>query len=578
MSSEDFQITFDCPKCDKRVSVSEDKEGQTVYCPHCVQQVHVPGEMSANDKLLAGLLDDDEPDHPGSLKIDGISGDAEDGVSWHIKCHICDSLLLVTKAQVGSQVKCNDCYSMLDVKPKKGMELPEKDSASEASESDAAPTITAVSGLSEKARVADADLESDELTLLPPVDLPKEFKSAQSETLIEDVIDELPVLLEEEPVEVVELEEIPDEPLVLADPIEVEKPAIEKVFDLQASENEDAADPDSGDEDSDEEIEIIGVAPEVANQQLGQAPTGSSSPKALPRIPRKGKKQPKAIPVGGEVDAPIRVHAKRKRKKPGPSVNRPKVTSQRYDFESAELGQILDKAMGLLKTSNLWLLALCCVLLMSVGSGIWHSYATNIVDDPAAIGDAAKEIKRNNWYYWGMGSLIGRPIYFLGYVLLLFAGGVVFRETALGKVKIESGLVSDRASFVDTLMLFGFSMFIAAFAVAIMWEPFIVLPAQMLLAGLFLLPAWRNQNPYMIVSGDIGEMIKMSASWRNWFAVTGIAAAGCLFGGALLEVPWPIISFFSSIIGSFVVVIATLLFAAGSGWHCGWTVEKMEVD
>lgn len=560
MASGDPDIEFDCPKCDKRLSAAADRSGESIYCPHCAAQVHIPGPMSMTDQLLAGIVDDDEPDHPGTLKIDGISNAAEDGSSWHIKCDICDSVLLVSDQQVGSKVKCNDCFSMLEVKPNKAKEKVEAGTGK-------GSTLEIVEDVAvvKEPKSEPTQSDNDELTLMPAIELDPEIASAQKESLLEDIV------AEEDPLELTEeiLKEVDDEPISLMDPVEVSKPPASEVFALEAEAREPAIlIEDSNADDSDEEIELINVAPEVANQQLDAFI--DDSPQALPRMPRKGK-QPAAIPVDeGTSEAPVRVHAKKRSSKSKSSRSAPPAThsgTRNFDFAAADVTAILDKSLGVLKTGNIWIWALGCITLMATGSAIWHALAPQMARDQFELG--------HRMYYWGIGWLAGRSLFFGGYLILLFVGAVIFRETARGESKVDSVSASDRSNFFSTMLLFGFPMFIAALPMVILWETFFALPFQLFLAGVFLFGAWKNQSPFQIVSGSIAESFSFSDSWKNWTAGTGIAAAGCIIGGMLLEAYWPVISIFTSIVGAFIVVVSTLLYAAVSGWHCGGVVEKM---
>jgi len=154
---------------------------------------------------------------------------------------------------------------------------------------------------------------------------------------------------------------------------------------------------------------------------------------------------------------------------------------------------------------------------------------------------------------------------------------VIFRETAQGETKVKSVAVTDAADFTSTMLLFGFSMAIAALPCMFFGYMWISLPVQFLLAGCFLFAAWENQGAFAIVSGSIaGSFAQHSSSWKKWFAGACLAAGGGVVGGLLMEVNMPIISVFTSIAGAILITFATVLYAAISGWHCGNVVEKMK--
>ncbi len=561
MASADPNINFDCPECDERVSVTSDKVGNQIYCPHCADQIHVPSSMSVTDKLLSGMIEEEEKEHPGTLKIDGISNSADDGSSWHIKCAICDSVLLVSDQQVGSQVKCNDCYSMLSVKPReKNLDL--EDGVRDGSDLEVIEDNVSVS-----LRDRRSD-DSDELTLMPELKLAPEVTDAQKETRLDDaVVEEEPLseLTEEHLVEDVEEED--DEPILLMEPVSIAK-TVSPMFGLTQP---DGADDDDDEDDSDEMIEMLDVSPDELNKPEPPLVAPSAATQ-LPRIPRKGKKQAPSIPVenGEETEAPIRVHAKRRRKKPSAEPqNRPPVKS-RFAFEKASFSEVLDKAVGVLKSANIWIWSLVAIGLMALGSAVWQWVRTDLAE-PDTYSFAEDLLG------WGIGLLCGQSVFFIGYIILLFVGGVVFRETAQGKTKVDSISVTDSADFTSTMLLFGFSMFIAALPCMFFGYMSISIPFQFFFAGALLFAAWKNQGAFSIVSGSLLNSISQnSASWKNWLLGAGLASLGGIVGGGLMEVPMQIISVFTSIAGAIIITFATLLYAAITGWHCGSAVESLQ--
>ena len=542
MASADPNYSFDCPQCKERLSVSSEKIGNQIHCAHCAEQVHVPNPMSTADKLLAGLVDDeDEFEHPGSLKIDGIGAGADDGSTWHMACHICDSTLLVSSQQVGTKVKCNDCYSMLPVLPNAAAKLTAGIAdGSDLEVVDEEVVIPASSPASKSVG------DSGEFSLAPAVELDPEIAEAQKEIFLDDLVEE-------------------------DDPMEVTSNP------MFAGSSRSARAPDtSEDDDDDEMIEMLDVPPEQLNEPAAYvAPVvAARSPVELPRMPRKKGKRPAAIPVesneADEEEAPIRVHAKRRPKKEKSSTAERTRAPKGFQFESASLNDVLDNAMGILKTGKIWIWALVSIVTMAIGSSIWHWIASYQVDsETATLG--------SRMLNWGAGTVFGTGTFLVGYIILLFIGGVIFRETAHGETKVDSVSVSNAPEFTSTMLLFGFSMMIAALPCMLFGLMFLTVPFQFLLGGCFLFAAWQNQSAFSIVSANIfNSFSQYSESWKKWFAVAAIAAAGGFIGGLLMEAYWPIISVFTSIAGSIIVTLSTLLYAAVSGWHCGNVVEKMK--
>jgi DNA-directed RNA polymerase subunit RPC12/RpoP len=515
--------------------------------------------MSVTDKLLAGMIEEEEDDHPGTLKIDGISNSADDGSSWHIKCHVCDSVLLVSDQQVGSQVKCNDCYSMLSVKPReKTLDL--EDGVRDGSDLEVIKDNVSVSLRDHRSD------DSDELTLMPELKLAPEVTEAQKETRLDDAVIEEPLAeLTEEHLDE-DAEEEDDEPILLMEPVSIAK-TVSPMFGLTAPDGAD----DDDEDDSDEMIEMLDVSPDELNapEPPLEAPSAATQ---LPRMPRKGKKQAPSIPVenGEETEAPIRVHAKRRRKKPtAEPQNRPPVKS-RFAFEKASFSEVLDKAVGVLKSANIWIWSLVAIGLMAIGSAVWQWVRTDLAE-PDTYSFA------ENLLGWGVGLFCGQAVFFIGYIILLFVGGVIFRETAQGKTKVDSISVTDSADFTSTMLLFGFSMFIAALPCMFFGYMFISIPFQFFFAGALLFAAWKNQGAFSIVSGSLLNSISQnSASWKNWLLGAGLASLGGIVGGGLMEVPMQIISVFTSIAGAIIIAFATLLYAAITGWHCGSAVESLQ--
>jgi DNA-directed RNA polymerase subunit M/transcription elongation factor TFIIS len=554
LASAGSNYNFDCPECDQELTVSHKQTGSQIPCTHCGKIIHVPSPISTAEKLLVGMIEEEEFEHPGTLKIDGIDDANEDGSSWHIKCHICDSVLLVHEEQVGGKVKCNDCYSMLDVLPNRKLQKIKGVADGSDLEIIEEEAIVAVP----KSRPKHDD---DELTLMPAADLSPEVTDAQKENFLDELNEDEPLT------ELTEVHLDEDEPLQLSDSVSVSK-VDNPMFRAAAPVEFD----DDDDDDSDEMIEILDVSPEKLNEDNGIAflpdSSGGEKTKELPRMPRKGKKQPAPIPVpGDDDDAPVRVHAKRRPKKKTRSA--PSQIVKEFEFDQATPNEFLEKAMGVLGSRKIWVWAAMSILLMATGSAVWQWIRP---ENPPPEGMVFSE----RIIGWASSMLFGQLVFFAGYIVLLFVGGVIFRETALGKTKVESVSVANMPDFTSTMLLFGFSMFIAALPCMFFGLMPVSLPFQFFLAGIFLFAAWKNQAAFQIVSGSIFESFsEHAASWKNWAIGAGIAAVGGVVGGGLMEVYVQGISIFTSIAGAILVAMVTLFYAAITGWHCGNVVEKM---
>ena len=491
--SLDPEIYFDCPHCKILLTVPQQQAGKKLICPKCGQKTTSPANDSRSDEtnwMLDGLDDPTQkPDIPDTLKIDGVSNE-DDELAWDITCHVCDSLLLVNQQQVGTQVRCNDCHSMLNVEPPK--ETPKSHRPSKAiatnTAKDSGPNMD----------LADDD---DFLQLAPAVELPSE----------------------REP----QLEEFATAPAETATTTE---------------------------DDSDEMIELLDVPPQELNRHRDSALAAAD---------------------GKADEAPVRVYAKRHPKKkqtPNPSADSAgdeNGNDALSDFPDMSLGKVIDRSVAILQSGAILTWAAAAILLMAFGSAFWHwNGAADLDPETTSI--------VNRIYQSGVGLLFGHGIFLIGYLVLLYVGGVIFRETANGQAEVKSVSSANALDFRSTLLLFGFSMFVAASPWLMVGWMFLTFPFQFFLAGVFLFSAWNNQSPFMIVSEGLFDSFSLHLNdWKRWAASTVIAAFAGIIGGALMEVSVPALSIFTSIGGAILITIATLFYAAATGWHCGSLVQQM---
>ena len=311
--SADPEIYFDCPNCKILLSVSKQQAGNKILCPKCGQKVDSPSTTSDNDWMLDGLTDQErQGDIPDSLKIDGISND-QDELAWDITCNVCDSTLLVNQQQVGTKIRCNDCHSLHEVQP------PKEQQADDA-------TTKAANSKSRREPAIDDDL----MQLAPAIELPSEYKAAQTETLLRD---------------------IPD--------LDIEPQAAAAATVKPVTSFSSGAE---SDDDSDEMIELSDLPPEALNRNRDAAP-----PAAAER----------------ESDAPVRVFAKRssKKKKEVEAL----VESIAPDaFADMSLGGIIDRSVRLLQSSAILIWAAGAILLLAFGGAFWHWIGPDRLDPETA--------------------------------------------------------------------------------------------------------------------------------------------------------------------------------------------------
>jgi len=137
------------------------------------------------------------------------------------------------------------------------------------------------------------------------------------------------------------------------------------------------------DGDEDEMIELIDMPPEVANQRRKLA---DSNPVVLPRMPRK-KKTPDPIKVVGadgladDRDAPVRVHAKRK-KKSGQQKNRDEklhrisdevAPGDRFRLSDSTFSSAGNQLVEMLNSPGVFVWGGAAIVAMWVGNAFWYS-------------------------------------------------------------------------------------------------------------------------------------------------------------------------------------------------------------
>ncbi len=554
-----------CSKCSASFAVKS--ENDKPLCPDC--------RSDDIDALLEGIHPGIEAgasradDHPGSLRIDGLDDLHHDSDSWSIRCPICESTLLVTEELIGSKVKCSDCYSKVNVLPRPGGSASGSSRANKKTPASQSPggdvgadqSAESTSDLFEDLTPASEDF--GELTLAPPVELDNELIQAMPlEVTIDDAVEEDDVTQDGN-----------GEVLQLGDPpIEEIEPAVPMPeVPIAAAVMPTVEDPFADDDDDDDEmIELIDMPPEIANADVSAA-----TPVAMPRIPRQ-KKTPDPVKV--EDDAPVRVHAKNKKKpkpeKPNESArNGAKPAKDRLRIGDLGPAGVFDKSLAMLQSIGVYIWAGLAIVLLWVGSAAWHGFGPANPTEGAAM--------TNRIVDWGVGMAVGRIPCWIGYTLLLFVSGVIFRDAANGKTTVEETRPTDASDFFSTAMLFGFSMFIAALPWLLTGLLSVILPLQLILAVLFLTSAWDNQSPYGIVSATIlTSFSECRDAWMVWGKCIALAILGVAIGGGMMDIPLRGVSIFTSLVGAVLVTFATLIYATVTGWLAGEVSDTLskEVD
>ena len=123
MPTED--LNFDCPFCLALISAPANPKASEAQCAACGRSVPVP---AVGNVLASGDSDDLAADSAADLNQllevdDGSQGMLGEKGTFGLQCPTCDSRLLVGLRQVGEQIKCGDCFSMVKVRQPTSAEL-----------------------------------------------------------------------------------------------------------------------------------------------------------------------------------------------------------------------------------------------------------------------------------------------------------------------------------------------------------------------------------------------------------------------------------------------------------------------
>ena len=181
----------------------------------------------------------------------------------------------------------------------------------------------------------------------------------------------------------------------------------------------------------------------------------------------------------------------------------------------------------------------------------------------------------------GLKILFGYLPYYAGLIGLWTTAGFIFRDAAEGFSKVQRWKVAGQSEFWSTFLLFAFSFFIAGLPAAVF--SLIMIPMRMVIAPLFLISAWFNRSPWMIVSTDWFSAISENKSqwmtvyyWFVAFAFIGFAAGLLFMTRGWVEVF--AVDVLLTIMGIGINVVLTLAFAAIAGWHTGAVIESLDTE
>lgn len=473
--------------------------------------------------------------------------------SFGVRCSVCDSRLIVSLAQVGKQVKCDDCFSMIKVRPPTAKEREQIEKQIRLSlevESDSNDPASADDG-----ELKLAPLEEDELDEAEVV-----------AEIVEDTDDE-PLTLRDEPV--TDLNEVPDDDFadVLLDE-EDEDVSRDPQEDDFPNEVEDDLGEDllSGDLSLTGPMELEDAS--FVDPAMLAAAAKKSKDKAKKKKPSKGSEgnapeeslNPYRSKSAQQAEASERGESfKSKSKKSGAASKYPEM---RFDT-------FFGSAVEMVTEPSVAARGFIVAALMAIGNVIAHAaLSTYSAIEAPTMGDTA------TMGFWRLG--VGWLPYAIGTILLWYFCGVIFREAADGKKKIDSWKLGPTTEWSSTLLITAVSFTIAGAPAMMLMSIYITAPVRFLLALPFLTAVWYAQSPFAIISSDVVmHFRKNGKQWKTVFLVVLALASIAFVAGVLMHVPVPWLNILTSTLGAVFLSFVTMAFAAVAGWHSGMVVEEL---
>lgn len=466
------------------------------------------------------------------------------GDYYRLMCPFCQTLLTVVPEQEGTKVKCPDCFSMLDVgpPPSKKTKKPQRGGQTWTEDAKAGKT------------------------------------GGSAEGGLQPVADELSQFLEDDPTESRTAEAVEDEgDLKLADSFE--RPSIRSMYGFESG-NADLLAPkkrNRGKKKTEDALEADDLPPADG---IDEFPVAESD---IPTLESIGTLVPESEPEAG-VDAAqqrnraTRESGSRKRivervgqhqKESDPSDSIQDDGRRRPKFQHAELFMA---TVSMVTDARVLLAAGVATVLMLVG-GIACEAILPVGTDTSSWEMSATLAKT------GLKILFGYLPYYAGLVGLWVTAGFIFRDAAEGYSKVQRWTVAGQSEFWSTFLLFAFGFFIAGLPAAVF--TLLMIPMRMLIAPLFLISAWFNRSPWMIVSTDWFSAVAEDKSqwttvyyWFVAFAFIGFLAGLVFFMRSWVEVF--AVDLLLTILGIGINVVLTLAFAAIAGWHAGAVIESLD--
>jgi hypothetical protein len=532
ISREGLETGLNCPVCDLLLEPSSIAELLASATP---AESHFPDPIRESN---SDLVDGNEPaaatspaKDDGPLRIEGLEDTEE---TFAIKCRICDSHILTKDSQVGKTIQCPTCFSSIEVQlppfsGKKKNRPPLRPNYLEMRYESETSTGSRTTGTNESAEPPEDELKLENLPeeenntrekdrSVPPVSL-SPAGSGDPESNLEQ----------------------PPRPL-----------SRRELYELAQKRERERRQPKSffGKSNSPKSTASKSTSPKSGAS--GRSGLGKTSDAAN-------------FHAGDSTDDPS---------KPGDSSEHPNSPLNLDQTKGVSDQSLTIPLAGRLLTglfSDGWLYLPLSLVITLLCCGNWLA----LVFSPAPEAEILEWLKMMT-----MRALLGGIPYLLGTLGLWYLAGVVFREAAEGNLRVRSWSLGNPEQFASTLGLFGFSFFVAGLPIApFAWfgtTPFMLLhPLRFLLSPLFLVAAWYNQHPLGIIAID--SMTHLKSHWIGWsqlyVMILGLSFISFVGSGLLLLGPVRVFFWlvpFLSLMGAILLSLATLSFAAISGWHAGY--------
>ena len=459
---------------------------------------------------------------------------SDSGEYYRITCRFCDTILTVTPEQVETEVKCPDCFSILEVgkltKKRKSKPIGRGGRSHKPGKS----------GVSEDSLGGD-ELKLSETFERPPISPLFGLEASQEDLLAprkRKSADEADADLDAEA-------ESPPSKIKSSQP--KKKPSA-KPKSVSAS------------SDYDQDLELELDEPLPVDDVLSLESIGTLVPDSEPGADEVVVAKPRT-------GAKVAPRKKKRSRRESAAPQEAKV--RRPDFKPANLFMA---TVGMLSDVRVLGASACAILIMLIGG-----FSSEAIFPAGSETESLTIMESMSKYFTSF--LFGCVPYYIGLLGLWTVAGFVFRDAVQGHAKFQGWTSGGQASFWPTFLLFGFSFFIAGLPGAIL--SVLIVPLRMMIAPLFLISAWFNGSPWQIISADWYHVVSENKS--QWITVyscfAALALAGLMVGSVFLTRRYSdllAVDLILTAIGIGMNTVITLVFAAIAGWHAGAVIESIE--